>query len=224
MKEEKKEKDAVGILHKRYIGDSAERKSSLQAERVNAEAAKTIYELRNQAGLTQSQLAKLVGTTQSVISRLEDADYDGHSLSMLNRIAKALNTKLNVGFQGGDPENSKVINFVFREVVKGLRRSNGLSIDKLSKKIDIDKEDLISMERDNKYQPTPFALHKLSNFYNVSHRKLAMLAGAISDIPQPVMREASKFAAQSESFSNLTNEEKDILDKFVSFLRTEEKD
>jgi hypothetical protein len=31
-----------------------------------------------------------VGTTQSVISRLEDADYEGHSLAMLRRIARAV--------------------------------------------------------------------------------------------------------------------------------------
>ena len=35
----------------------------------------------------QKKLAKLVGTTQSVIARLEDADYQGHSLNMLGRIA-----------------------------------------------------------------------------------------------------------------------------------------
>ena len=44
--------------------------------------------------MTQKQLAELVGTTQSVISRLEDADYEGHSLSMVNRIAKALDRRL----------------------------------------------------------------------------------------------------------------------------------
>ena len=80
--------DAVEILHRRYIGDDAKRKASLQAEHVNAEVAQTIYELRKEASLTQKELAELVGTTQSVISRLEDADYDGHSLSMLNRIAR----------------------------------------------------------------------------------------------------------------------------------------
>ncbi len=47
-------------------------------------------------GLSQKQLAKLVGTTQSVISRLEDADYSGHSLQMLNRIASVLHYKVEV--------------------------------------------------------------------------------------------------------------------------------
>jgi predicted transcriptional regulator len=50
--------------------------------------------MRTEAGLTQERLAELVGTTQSVISRLEDSDYDGHSLSMLSRIAEALQKKL----------------------------------------------------------------------------------------------------------------------------------
>ena len=63
---------------------------------MNAEVARTIYELREQAGLSQKELADRVETTQSVISRLEDADYDGHSLSMLNRIAKALNQQVQV--------------------------------------------------------------------------------------------------------------------------------
>ena len=48
--------------------------------------------------LTQKQLAELVGTTQSVIARLEDADYEGHSLSMLQRIAAAVNKRLEVRF------------------------------------------------------------------------------------------------------------------------------
>jgi ribosome-binding protein aMBF1 (putative translation factor) len=46
-----------------------------------------VREMREDAGLTQSELAKRIGTTQSVIARLEDAAYTGHSLTMLERIA-----------------------------------------------------------------------------------------------------------------------------------------
>jgi transcriptional regulator with XRE-family HTH domain len=94
MKKTHKTKKAVDILHQRYIGDNLDRRVSLEAERVNAEVARTIYDLRKAAGLTQKELADLVGTTQSVISRLEDADYGGHSLTMLNRIAGGLNRRL----------------------------------------------------------------------------------------------------------------------------------
>ena len=48
-----------------------------------------VREMRENAGLTQAELARKIGTTQSVIARLEDAEYMGHSLSMLERIAAA---------------------------------------------------------------------------------------------------------------------------------------
>ena len=46
-----------------------------------------VREMREDAGLTQTELAKKVGTTQFVIARLEDAEYTGHSLTMLEHIA-----------------------------------------------------------------------------------------------------------------------------------------
>src|SRR5260370_41652633 len=48
-----------------------------------------VREMREDAGFTQTELAKKVRTTQSVIARLEDAEYAGHSLTMLERIAAA---------------------------------------------------------------------------------------------------------------------------------------
>jgi transcriptional regulator with XRE-family HTH domain len=50
--------------------------------------------MREDKGLTQAELAKKVGTTQSVIARLEDAEYKGHSLAMLERIAMACGVAL----------------------------------------------------------------------------------------------------------------------------------
>ena len=60
--------------------------------------AQMIYDARTVAQLTQSQLAEKVGTTQSVISQLEDADYEGHSLSMLRRVAAALDQRIEIRF------------------------------------------------------------------------------------------------------------------------------
>lgn len=214
--------NAVEILHRRYIGDDAERKASLQTERVNAEVAQMIYDLRQEAGITQKELADLIGTTQSVISRLEDADYNGHSLSMLSRIAKALNKRLTVQMLSED-EQRQTMRYVFREVVKGLRLKRGLEVDQFAKKAGIDKKDVLAIERNVNYLPTPLVLHKLSEFYGISQRKLAALAGVIKDISPEFRAEASTFAAKSESFSKLTEEEKRTLDEFVKFLRTEGK-
>ena len=88
--------DAVKILHDRYVKGHPKRLASLESEREKAAIAAQIYDLRTKAHLTQKQLADLVGTTQSVISRLEDADYGGHTLSLLERLATALHCRVEV--------------------------------------------------------------------------------------------------------------------------------
>jgi ribosome-binding protein aMBF1 (putative translation factor) len=103
MAKKAKHQDAVGILHNRYVKDDPERKASLEQERMNAEVARLIYDKRTSAGISQQKLAELIGTTQSVISRLEDADYEGRSLSVLERIAHALNQKLTVVMTAREP-------------------------------------------------------------------------------------------------------------------------
>jgi len=90
--------DAVEILHRRFFRGQPERQKVLEEARADDEVARKILELRKQAGLTQAQLAKMMGTTASVISRLEDADYEGHSLAMLRRIAAALNKRVEIRF------------------------------------------------------------------------------------------------------------------------------
>ncbi|MGH8060291.1 MAG: helix-turn-helix transcriptional regulator [Candidatus Entotheonellia bacterium] len=89
---------ALQYAYHRYIGDNPEQIAAYEEELANAELAQKIYDLRTKAGLTQRQLAKLVGTSASVICRLEDADYDGHSLAMLRRIAAALDKRVEIRF------------------------------------------------------------------------------------------------------------------------------
>ncbi|MBZ0168542.1 Helix-turn-helix domain protein [Candidatus Methylomirabilis lanthanidiphila] len=90
--------DAVEILHRRYYEGCPERLAALEEARANDSVARKIAALRVKAGMTQRQLAKLVGTTLSVICRLENAEYEGHSLAMLNRIAAALNQRVEICF------------------------------------------------------------------------------------------------------------------------------
>ena len=94
----KKTKDAVKILRHMFVDGDPQAKKILEEINAEDEIARKIYKLRTLAGLTQKELAELVGTQPSAISRLEDADYDGHSLSMLRRIAEALNQKLEISF------------------------------------------------------------------------------------------------------------------------------
>lgn len=55
-----------------------------------------IYDLRKKAGLTQTQLAKLVHTSQSNIARIEAADYTGYTWNTLAKVAKALKARVEI--------------------------------------------------------------------------------------------------------------------------------
>ncbi len=84
----RKTTDALKIL----MGDRAKNPRfmrMLEEERVNLQAAHAIREARHKAGLSQAALARKIGTSQAVISRLEDAEYTGHTLKLLERIALA---------------------------------------------------------------------------------------------------------------------------------------
>lgn len=100
QKTQKRTTDALEIMD-RLTGNSPEMADLLEQERANLDIARKIYDLRIKAKLSQAGLAKKVGTTQSVISRLEDADYDGHSLAMLRRIASALEKRVEIRFVSG---------------------------------------------------------------------------------------------------------------------------
>ncbi len=90
-----KTSDGMKIIDN-MIGNDAQLREMCEQATVNAHVAQLIYDARTEAGLSQKELAEMIGTTQSVISRLEDADYEGHSLSMLSRIARVLNREVKI--------------------------------------------------------------------------------------------------------------------------------
>jgi predicted transcriptional regulator len=97
QKIQKRTSDALALVAD-LTGKSREIADLIQQEQANLDIARKIYEMRTAAGLSQAALARKVGTTQSVISRLEDADYDGHSLAILRRIASAMDRRVEIRF------------------------------------------------------------------------------------------------------------------------------
>ncbi len=89
---------ALHYAYDRYVDKDAARAASFEEELASAKIASEIYKLRTKAGISQRELAARVGTTASVVCRLEDADYEGHSLSMLRRIAAALGKRVEIRF------------------------------------------------------------------------------------------------------------------------------
>lgn len=98
------------------------------------DVALQIAALRNQAGLSQKDLAKLLKISQQQISRLESPGYEGHSLSTLRRVAKALHARVHVTFE---PETKGAVMKVAEtaaayRVKRTFRKSSGLK-QKMSK-------------------------------------------------------------------------------------------
>lgn len=87
---------ALEIVRRRYIDGRPGAEAALEQATLNALIAQAIYDLRLHAGLTQKQLAARVGTSHSVISRLEHSDYDGHSLRMLQRVCLAMDHRVQI--------------------------------------------------------------------------------------------------------------------------------
>lgn len=109
--------DAVKILHRRYLVGKPRLQALVAEERVNARIAQAIYDLRQQLGLSQREFARRVGTTASVICRLEDANYEGHTTRLLQRIARAANSRLHL-----------TVSFVpFKRRRRGLARGKRVS-------------------------------------------------------------------------------------------------
>ena len=113
--------DALEIMYRRYFEGVPNIDAELEEARVEAEIAEMVYNLRESAGLTQKELAKLAGTTASVICRLEDADYEGHSLSMLRRIAKALDHRVELRFVPLKPSPSKKKSFPNKRTIPAVK-------------------------------------------------------------------------------------------------------
>jgi ribosome-binding protein aMBF1 (putative translation factor) len=98
QKRRDKTSDALELIDRLIYHGKPVRQRGLAEMQASDEIGRKIRDIRLQAGLSQAQLGKLIGSTASVICRLEDADYEGHSLAMLRRIATALHKRLEIRF------------------------------------------------------------------------------------------------------------------------------
>ena len=73
-------------------------REEFEQEYKNLVISEKIAELRHKADLTQEQLAQKIHTTKSAISRYESNDYQGYSVSLLQKIASACGADLKISF------------------------------------------------------------------------------------------------------------------------------
>ena len=105
-----KTSNALNILRRRY-GNDPELQKLVEEERAAASMSRAIYDARKRAGVSQQELARRINSSQSAIARLEDGDYDGHTVAILGRVAHALGLELKIVFvaPGMEEENEQVL-------------------------------------------------------------------------------------------------------------------
>jgi ribosome-binding protein aMBF1 (putative translation factor) len=84
-------------MHKRWMKEPKYRKAYEALEDEFA-VAKAVIAARNRAGLTQTELARKMGTTQPVVARMEGGRIQP-SLRTLQRLAQATGSKLMIRFE-----------------------------------------------------------------------------------------------------------------------------
>jgi transcriptional regulator with XRE-family HTH domain len=84
------------IIDRRFYEGRPERLAGLERARASAAIARQVYELREKAGISRSKLARLVGTTQTVIRDLEEDDFEEHSIDVLQKIAHVLGSRVEI--------------------------------------------------------------------------------------------------------------------------------
>ena len=92
----RRQKDDLDRLTEKLLKQDPSLKEEFEKAEQAWNIAFQIIKLREEEGLTQLELAELVGTKQSNIARLESADYSGYTLKTLDKITKALKAKLEI--------------------------------------------------------------------------------------------------------------------------------
>jgi transcriptional regulator with XRE-family HTH domain len=109
-------------------------------------AIQLVY-LRKKAGLSQKELAKRVGTSQQQISRLESPSYEGHSLSMLRRVAEVLGGTVHIEIRGKKQEPPPVVAEA-KAVYRAKSQDVGMRQSELQKfELDFLKKEKVDMVR-----------------------------------------------------------------------------
>ena len=131
-----------------FLKNKPESQELLREISLNARVAQLIYTMRKAKGLTQQQLADLIQTKQSVIARLEDADYEGHSLSMLHRISEALQQRVEISIVPTEITQTNglaSLNDLPTSLI-GARQALGLTPKELAEKVGMSEQEIVDHE------------------------------------------------------------------------------
>jgi transcriptional regulator with XRE-family HTH domain len=122
----------------------------------------------------------------------------------------------------GVVETADPMRMAFGSLVETMRRRQGLTVEKLAERINLDARDVRRIERDAHFRPEPRAVYRLAETFDLPHKALQQLSG--NTVARPGLQEqALRFAARSgESPQKLSREEQRALEEFIAYLEKQQ--
>lgn len=115
------------------------------------------------------------------------------------------------------------VTIAFGTLVRLERRSKGLSVVQLAKRLSIEEEEVRLIEHDASYRARPRTIIYIAKEFGLPHKEVMKLAGVAKSNDEAFAEAALKFAAHSDDIGVLTSEEKKMLRNFVEFLKDKAK-
>lgn len=106
----------------------------------------------------------------------------------------------------------------FVNLLNLTRREHKLTWEQFSQKLDVDLAELIEIENDENYRPTPRTVTKIAHYLRVPAEKLFILTGLARAHDRQFQEAALRFAARSQPVKALSSEEHEALKEYVKFL------
>jgi HTH-type transcriptional regulator, competence development regulator len=130
-------------------------------------------------------------------------------------------TALDPTFDGAPATQAQSLgeaNVAFGRFVRLMRRSKGLTVERLAGEADVDVAELVEVEEDAHYKPEVRTVYQLANYFRLPRSSLLQVAGLAAPRDEKLLDEAVRFAARAEPVTQLTPEERAALEAFVSVL------
>ncbi|WP_043802542.1 hypothetical protein [Arenimonas malthae] len=116
-------------------------------------------------------------------------------------------------------EEELPITIAFGTLVRLERRSKGLTVGQLARKLAIDEDEVRLIEHDSSYRARPRTIVCIAKEFDLPSKEVMKLAGAARSKDHALEEAAYKFAAYSDDLGALTSEEQKMLMSFVAFLK-----
>src|SRR5579872_3879421 len=110
----------------------------------------------------------------------------------------------------------------FIRLLQLARRERRLSLEQLAQKADIDLGELVKIEADESFKPTPRTIHQLAEFLKLPAKKLMVLAGLLQVKDFGLQQASVRFAARSEAMEDVGPLEHAQLEEYVKSVNERE--